>query len=101
MAIVLERQRRPINFFAIGIFIFLFGFLGFAAYYLFFAASPKFDAVLPAPLERANVLEGINFVDPEEIIGNPKFARLKQYEKDPGIGFIGRSNPFEQLPRSK
>ncbi|PIT92180.1 MAG: hypothetical protein COU08_03795 [Candidatus Harrisonbacteria bacterium CG10_big_fil_rev_8_21_14_0_10_42_17] len=94
MAIVLKKRKRSINWFGLGSVAFVFIFLTVAAYYLFFAPSPKFEAIIPPALLEANDLTNIQFVAPETIINDQKFTRLRPYADDPGVGVLGRPNPF-------
>lgn len=97
MAITFEKRRRHINFFAIGVVLFGFGFLALAAYYLFFAPSPKFEAIaVPSGLKRAEgILEsGIKFIDPKVVLENERFRDLSRYDSELGRGALGRENPF-------
>lgn len=94
MAIVFEKQKSAVNWFALLVFLFLVGFVGFAAYYLFFAPVPKIQAILPPALQDANRFSKLEFIDPSSILQNPSFSRLKQYVTLPGPGRLGRPNPF-------
>ncbi len=97
MAIVFEQKRKPVNW--IGLLSATFGilFLIFAVYYLFFAPSPKLEAVLPAPLERASQISELEFIEPTIIINDPNFRKLQNYAGPPGVGTLGRANPFVKL----
>lgn len=94
MAIVFEQPKKTVNWVSILFVVFIIGFLIFAIYYLFFAPSPKLDVVLPPPLERASQIAKIEFVDPNVVLGSSSFRRLRSYVGPPGIGSLGRPNPF-------
>jgi len=102
MAIVFEQPKKPFNWVRILFIAFSIGFVVFAAYYLFFAPSPKLDIVLPPPLERASQISNLEFVDPSTILSSPEFRRLNSpssplYIRPPSVGILGRSNPFVKL----
>lgn len=94
MAIVFEQPKKSVNWIKLIFFVFIIGFIIFAAYYLFFAPSPRLDIVLPAPLERASQISNLEFVDPATILNDQKFKNLYNYVGSPQTGNLGRSNPF-------
>lgn len=94
MAIVFEREKRSVNWFALIGGLFFIGFLGFGAYYLFFAPVPKIQAIIPPALQDTSQLSKLEFIDPATILDNPNFRRLKEHVPLPGPGTIGRANPF-------
>jgi len=95
MAIIFEQPKRSINWVKMLFIIFILGFVFFAVYYLFFASSPRLDIVLPDPLERANQITNIDFVDPGEVLNTQAFKQLQSYVAPPTVGNLGRNNPFE------
>ena len=97
MAIVFEQSKKSVNWVPILFTVFILGFLAFAAYYLFFAPSPKLDIVLPAPLERASQISKLEFIDVATILNSTAFRRLQNYVGPPASGRLGRSNPFVKL----
>ena len=97
MAIVFEQQKRSVHWIAILVTLFVVFFLVFAAYYLFFAPSPKIDTVLPAPLQRANQISGVTFTDPNAVVKSKEFVRLKSYVPATSVGTLGRPHTFAPL----
>lgn len=100
MAIVFEEQKRPINWLRIISYIAAAGFVGMAIYYLFFAASPKFEVVLPQELERATQISKIQFIDPSAVLNSPAFKRLQGYADAPSVGTLGKQDPFAPLEKA-
>ena len=94
MAIVFQEQKKPVNWVKILFAAFSVGFLIFAVYYLFFAPAPKIDVVLPDPLKRANQISNLEFADPSAVINDPAFQKLQTLFGAPGVGALGRQNPF-------
>lgn len=94
MAIVFEQPKKSVNWVPILFAVFIIGFLIFAAYYLFFAPSPKLDIVLPAPLERASQISKLEFIEAATVLNSAAFRRLQNYVGPPAAGQLGRSNPF-------
>jgi hypothetical protein len=97
MAIVFEKQKKQVNWIVILFILFSSGFVVFAAYYLFFAPTPRIDLVLPEQLERAGQISRLEFIDPAAVLTSPVFKSLRTYIGSPSIGSLGRSNPFFPL----
>jgi hypothetical protein len=93
MAILIEEEKRSINWFALLVTIFIVCVLGFGTYYLFFAPTPAIEIILPATLQSANKVTGIA-VDPFNVINSEAFKSLKGGGSQPSIGQTGRANPF-------
>ncbi len=94
MAIVFQEQKKSVNWVRLLFIVFSVLFVIFGAYFLFFADSPRIDVVLPEPLRRASQISKLNFIDPREVIDSPIFRRLQTFFPAPGVGVLGRSNPF-------
>jgi len=97
MAIVFEKQKKPINWIMILSIAFAIIFIGALTYYLFFAPTPQIDIVLPQPLDQAKTISSLEFTDPSVVVNSPSFQSLRQYVGTPGVGTLGRSNPFVPL----
>jgi len=93
MAIIIEQKREPFNWFGFFTVIFLLLVIFGGAYYLFFAPAPGIEIIAPLPLEQAGELSRIQF-DPAAVVQSPQFKRLKVYSGLPGVGVLGRSDPF-------
>jgi hypothetical protein len=97
MAIVFEKQKKPVNWILILSIAFAVIFISGLAYYLFFAPTPQIDIVLPAPLSDAGIISSLEFTDPGVVLSSPEFKNLKLYVGTPSVGTLGRSNPFIPL----
>ncbi len=62
-------------------------------YFLFFAAPPRIEVVLPRSLEAIAELSKIS-LDPSAVLGSEAFRSLKSYNGLPSVGRTGRTNPF-------
>ncbi len=94
MAIVFEKEKKTFNWFAILLTIVIVAIVGAAAYYLFFAPSPKIEAIIPAELQRAGEVSQIDFTDPSFVVNSQAYKNLRLYVGMPVLGALGRNNPF-------
>lgn len=94
MAIILEEEKTPINWFSVlttGTFII---FIFFVVYYLFFVQPPLIEKVLPINLLETVSLSQIQF-DPGALINSEAFRALHSFGASPSIPLdLGRANPF-------
>lgn len=93
MAIIIEGEKRRINWFALAIVVLVVLVISTATYYLFFASTPLIEKVVPSSVQSLQVLSSIK-LQPELIINDPKFQILKQYVGPVEVGTTGKSNPF-------
>ena len=93
MAIIIEEEKRKINWFALAVIILIIATIITATYYLFFAPTPLIERVAPARLQSLQELSHIRW-QPEAIINNPNFQILKQYVNPIEIGPVGNTDPF-------
>ncbi len=93
MAIIIEEEKKKINWFALAVIILIIATIITATYYLFFAPTPLIERVAPTRLQSLQELSNIR-LQPETIVNNPKFQILKQYVNPIEIGQVGKSNPF-------
>ncbi len=94
MAIIFEQQKRAIPWVKILFIAFSVAFVAAAVFYLFFAPSPQIEVLLPEPLLRTSKIADLEFVDISEVVNHEVFQSLQQYFGAPGIGILGRQNPF-------
>lgn len=94
MAIVFQEQKKSVNWIRLLFIVFSLLFIVFGAYALFFADSPRIDIVLPEPLRRASQISKLNFIEPGDVIDSQTFRRLQTFFPAPGVGVLGRPNPF-------
>ena len=95
MAIIIEEEKRKINWFAAALILLLVTIIGAAIYYLFFASIPLIERVTSPRLQSLQELSSIK-LEPEAIINDPRFQILKQYVNPIEIqtNSIGKTNPF-------
>ncbi|MFH1346883.1 MAG: hypothetical protein ABIH10_01385 [Spirochaetota bacterium] len=93
MAIIIEEEKRKINWFPLILIISITGIVIILAYYLFFAQTPLIEKVIPQSIQSLKDLSGIK-LSPEDVINNPKFQILRQYINPVESGPAGKSNPF-------
>ena len=95
MAIIIEEEKRKINWFALVVILSLVIIIGVAIYYLFFASTPLVEKIASPRLQSLQELSSIK-LEPEAIVNDPRFQILKQYVNPIEIqdSFIGKTNPF-------
>ena len=67
--------------------------IGGAAYFLFFTPVPAIEIIVPPAARSIEELSGVQF-DPASVVNSEDFRSLRRYGGQPGIGQIGRLNPF-------
>ena len=93
MAIVIQEEKRKINWFGLGV-VFLITATAFTLiYYLFFVKPPLIEKVAPPKLQSIKELSSIK-LDPNAVINDPRFQTLKIYANQIEIGQVGKANPF-------
>ena len=93
MAIIVEQERKKINWFAVLLIIFLVAVIGGVIYYFFFVAPPLLDKIVPLPLRSLRDLSSAE-LHPETILNSPSFQILRQYVNPIEVGAVGKLNPF-------
>jgi len=93
MAIVVEQERKKINWFAVLLIIFIIAVLGGVIYYLFFISVPLIDKAVPVSLQSLKDLSAAH-LQPETILNSSDFQLLRQYVNPIEIGAVGKTNPF-------
>lgn len=93
MAIVVEEEKKNINWITIlsvaaGLAVAFFG-----AYYLFFKQPELIDVVVPAELERLRVISEAQF-NPREVVDSPSFQGLRDFSGTLSTPRTGKANPF-------
>jgi len=97
MAIVFEHKQKNINWLTLFTTLFIIVFVLLGIYYLFFAATPIIETVLPGPLQKVNQISDLQFIDSSPLLGTLTSNNLQVYVGTPSIGLIGRTNPFASL----
>lgn len=93
MAIVIQEEKRNINWFALVVFILIIAAIVGAIYYLFFLQPSLIEKLAPPQLQSIKELAKIK-LNPEEIVNNPRYQILKMYVNPIEIGPMGKNNPF-------
>ena len=78
MAIVIEEEKRIINWFAVLVVMAIFAIIGVAAYYLFFINPSSINVVVPSNLGKMKETIKIKF-NPGEVLDSPALKDLKIY----------------------
>ena len=78
MAIAIEREKKRINFVALLGAVAIIGIIAGVIYYLFFAAIPGIETIVPSRLKSAGEIAKIE-LNPQEVFENPVFRNLRQY----------------------
>lgn len=81
------------NWFAVSVFVFLLAVIVGGGYYLFFSPTPGIEVIAPLPLASAEDLAQAK-LDVAGILNNPVLKGLRQYGSAPGVGSVGKRNPF-------
>ena len=95
MAIIVEQEKKPVNWVGIigGAVVIVIIFIG--TYYLFFKQPSLIEVVVPSSLEPLNQISKVQPLDPTAVINSPSFKALKDYTVTLPPAVIGRSNPFK------
>lgn len=95
MAIVIEQEKRRVNWFGIGLAFILVAGGVTLIYFLFFAPTPLIEKVAPPQdLQTIKAISEVN-LQPETILNDPLFKSLKQYVPPIQLPVvIPRPNPF-------
>jgi hypothetical protein len=96
MALIIEQNRRSVNWFGILVFLFLLAVIFGGGYFLFFGPTPAIEIIAPVQLESAERISEVKF-DAGKIIESPVLKTFREYGTVPGVGSLGRPNPFLSL----
>jgi len=97
MAIVIEKQKKGFNWFAVFIIIILAVIVGVAAYFLFFSSLPLVEKVIPYQLQVSTQLSQAQTQSLVQAVVNSKlYKSLQSYAilPTPSPDNIGKTNPF-------
>lgn len=94
MTILVEEEKKPKNWFAIGVGVVVVVVIFTAGYYFFFKKPELIEIVTPTELNRINQISRVSF-DPESVLNSPNFKLLKRFDRDVEAPRPGRSNPFQ------
>ncbi|MDO8557528.1 MAG: hypothetical protein Q7R98_03675 [Candidatus Jorgensenbacteria bacterium] len=93
MAILLEEEKRPVNWIGITAGVIIVALLFAGGYYVFFSNPGVIDQVAPATLQNVSQLSNTS-IDPTSILNLPTFKLLQDYSTPSSLPPAGRSNPF-------
>jgi hypothetical protein len=93
MAILVEEEKKPVNWIGMLTTIFIVVAVFVLAYFLFFKTPQIIDQVTPKNLADINKISKINF-DPNAVINSPTFNALKNEVPV----FTPRETPGKQNP---
>lgn len=93
MAIILEEEKKKINWFAIGVILVIFAVSAAAVYYLFIVNPASVEVIVPVGLKNLKETVQIKF-DPQEIFENPVVKNLKSSESSITPEPTFNPNPF-------
>ena len=94
MAIIIEQEKKSVNWFGIITAIVIIGVLFAGAYFVLFTKPELIEIVVPGKVSDLSQLSQLSF-NPEELLNSPQFKVLKQFDTDVAIPQPGRSNPFQ------
>jgi len=96
MAIIVEQDKKKINWFGLLIAVVLVVIVFSGGYFFFFKKPELIDVVAPKNLQDLNNISKVSF-DPESVIDSPAFKVLRRYGTSvPLTETPGKSNPFRQ-----
>jgi hypothetical protein len=93
MAIVLEEEKKSVNWIAILTTLIIIVVLFIGSYFLFFKKPELIEVVAPGGLQGVRQISKISF-NPEDVLNAPIFKLLRQYGTTPEVPTPGRNNPF-------
>ncbi len=93
MAILIEEEKRSINWFPVALGVIALLAILAGMYYLFFAPVPGIDVVLPKSLQAVSKIP-LDEITPSAVIQSTEFGKLRSFTGPPSTGDLGRSNPF-------
>ncbi len=96
MAIIVEEERtRGVSSGVVSVLVWLLvlGIIAVAVYYVFFA-EPEFITITAPEDFTATEVTARADIDPQTVLGDPRFTNLNDYVTPPPPGSFGRSNPF-------
>jgi len=93
MAIIIESEKKRINFVALFGTVAIIGIIAGIIYYLFFAPVPGIETIVPSRLKSAGEIAKIE-LNPQEIFENPVFRNLRQYVNPLEAESTANPSPF-------
>ena len=95
MAILLEGEKKKMNWMPIGIVAALLAIVFASTYYLFFTPEPFIEVIAPAAIKEKTQISSINLTQNISDLQKEKtLTNLREKVPSPTTGTLGRSNPF-------
>ncbi len=94
MAIIIEEEKKAVNWFGIILALVVVGVLFAGGYILFFKKPELIEVVAPGKFQDLSKISQLSF-NPQELLDSPQFKALKQFGVDVTVPQPGRSNPFK------
>jgi len=94
MVVIIEEDKKPINWTAIITIAVVIIILFVGSYYIFFQKPELIEVVVPKELQTINAISQVEF-DPAAVVNSPTFKLLRQYGSPVVPPPAGRNNPFE------
>lgn len=96
MAIILEEEKKSVNWFGLIAGIAAALVLVIGGYYLFFKKPELIEVVAPGPLQKIETLSKVAPLDPQAVVNSSNFRSLRDYTSPLPKPVKGRANPFAQ-----
>lgn len=93
MAIIIEQDKKPVNWFNIIVVAAIIGIIFLILYFVFFKKPELIDVVVPGSLSNINQLSQVQ-VDPAPVVNSLNKYFTNNYGASLEIPTPGRSNPF-------
>lgn len=96
MAILIEQDKKSVNWVAVAIALVVIVVIFSGAYFLFFKKPELIDVVSPTKLKELESISTISF-DPDTVLTSPTFKTLQQYDSPiTPTQTPGKANPFSR-----
>lgn len=93
MAIVIEQEKKPVNWFNVIVIIVVVAILFAVVYFIFFNQPQLIDVVVPGTLSNIKELSQVQ-IDPTPVVGTLNKYFTNNYGSSLTIPTPGRPNPF-------
>ncbi len=94
MAILIEEEKKSVNWIGIMSVIVIIGILFFASYYVFFTDPGVIDQIVPPDLQNVSQLSKTQ-INPNDVVNVPTFKLLQDFTTPLTLPPAGRGNPFK------
>jgi len=94
MAILVEEEKKSVNWIGIAAALIIVVIVFFAGYYVFFKDPGVIDQIIPRDLQNVSQLTKTN-INPKDVVGLPVFKTLQDFTTPLSLPQTGRDNPFK------